>query len=235
MCQSSWFFQGIFFVVKVVFIANAETSQKIMCHVGFKTTAPSGSLHWLQDRITWFRMSRFCMDRTQARSQDLEKGVLFWKSEKSANDLDPNFHWSWISFTRFVRKLRRNFSESSEIQTFFPPKIRWSPKKKLKKKVFTEIETDFLVEIGDSNVWGGAVFLWGGGAIFNFSQKIGLKSTKNVWFCRLHKPMGGSSPPLATLLIAQVINSHLYMHEWKRSMPVLNGYHSTHAARGVAK
>ena len=30
-------------------------------------------------------------------------------------------------------KLRRNFSESSEILRFFPPKIRWSPKKKKKK------------------------------------------------------------------------------------------------------
>ena len=68
----------------------------------------------------------------QARSQDLEKGGLFWKSEKCANDLDWNFHWSRSSFRRFVRNLRRNFSESSEIQSFFPPKIRWSPKKKKK-------------------------------------------------------------------------------------------------------
>ena len=30
--------------------------------------------------------------------------------------------------------MRRNVSESSEIQSFFPPKIRWSPKKKKKKK-----------------------------------------------------------------------------------------------------
>ena len=58
---------------------------------------------------------------------------LFWKSEKCANDLDSNFHWSWISFRWFVRKLRRNVSESSEIQRFFPPKIRWSPKKEKKK------------------------------------------------------------------------------------------------------
>ena len=50
-------------------------------------------------------------------------------------------------------------------------------------------------------------FLWGG-AVFNFSQKIGLKSTKNVRFCILHKPMGGleptpppPTPPLATLLL----------------------------------
>ena len=43
-----------------------------------------------------------------------------------------------------------------------------------------------------------------GGAIFHFSQKIGLKSTKNMRFCILHKPMGGArappAPPLATLL-----------------------------------
>ena len=60
----------------------------------------------------------------------LKRGGLFWKSEKCANNLDSNFHWSWISFRRFVRNLRRNVSESSEIQSFFLPKIRWSPKKK---------------------------------------------------------------------------------------------------------
>ena len=49
-------------------------------------------------------------------------------------------------------KLRVIFSPKSEIQTFFSPKIRWSPKKK-KKKVFTKIETDFLAEIGNSNVF----------------------------------------------------------------------------------
>ena len=42
------------------------------------------------------------------------------------------------------------------------------------------------------------------GAIFHFSQKIGLKSTKSMQFCILHKPIGGGSspprPPLATLL-----------------------------------
>ena len=39
----------------------------------------------------------------------------------------------------------------------------------------------------------GALFVWG--AIFHFSQKIGLKSTKNMRFCILHKPMGGLEPP----------------------------------------
>ena len=47
-------------------------------------------------------------------------------------------------------KLRVIFWPKSEIQTFFSPKIRWSPKK---QKVFTKIETDFLAEIGNSNVF----------------------------------------------------------------------------------
>ena len=34
-----------------------------------------------------------------------------------------------------------------------------------------------------------------GGAIFNFLQKIGLKSTKNVRFCTLRKPIGGARAP----------------------------------------
>ena len=34
-----------------------------------------------------------------------------------------------------------------------------------------------------------------GGAIFHFSQKIGLKSKKNMRFCILHKPMGWLEPP----------------------------------------
>ena len=47
-------------------------------------------------------------------------------------------------------KLRVNFGPRSEIRTIFPPKIRCSPKKQ-KKKVFTEIESEFWAEIGNSN------------------------------------------------------------------------------------
>ena len=51
--------------------------------------------------------------------------------------------------------MRLIFRPKSEIQTFFRPKIRWSPKiKKIKKnKVFTEIETKFSAKIGNSNVF----------------------------------------------------------------------------------
>ena len=43
-------------------------------------------------------------------------------------------------------KLRVIFRPKSEIQPFFSPMFRWSPKKK--KKVFTKIESDFSAEIG---------------------------------------------------------------------------------------
>ena len=49
-------------------------------------------------------------------------------------------------------KLRVIFRPKSEIQTFFSPRFRWSPKTK-KKKVFTKIESDFSAEIGNSNVF----------------------------------------------------------------------------------
>ena len=160
-------------------------------------------------------------------------GGLFWKNEKSANDLYPNFHCSWSRITRYVQKLRRNFSESSEIQTFFQPKTRWSPKKKssspnlrliirpkleiqtffqpknkysLKKKKGLHRNWDwffgqnlnfkrFFRPIYNMYFTTSAPnFLWGG-AVFYFSPKIGLKSTKKVQFYILHKPMGGSIPP----------------------------------------
>ena len=81
----------------------------------------------------------------QARRQDLEKGGLFWKSEKCANNLDSNFHWSWISCRRFVRKLRQNVSESSKMIS--------KKKKKKKKKVFAKIQSDFSAEIRNSKVF----------------------------------------------------------------------------------
>ena len=100
------------------------------------------------------------------------------------------------------KKLRLISRPKSEIQRFFPPKIRWSPKKK-KKKVFAGIETDFSAQFGEIQTFEGGLFSYGE-PFSIFPQIIGLKSTKNVRFCILHKPIiGGSSPPrppLATLL-----------------------------------
>ena len=93
-------------------------------------------------------------------------------SKKKKKGLHQN--WDWFfgrnrKFKRFFRpnsgglqkkkrsspKLRLMFRPKLEIQTFFSPKFRWSPKKerKKKKKVFTKIETDVSAEIGNSNVF----------------------------------------------------------------------------------
>ena len=70
-----------------------------------------------------------------------------------------------------------------------------------------------------------------GGAIFNFSQKIGLKSTKNMQFCILHKPMGGARAPPAppwlrycmksNFLIPQTSHSFI-TNMWKTLLPFLD-------------
>ena len=111
-----------------------------------------------QARQTWRKNVKDNYSITRRVARIWKRGGLFWKSEKCANDVDSNFHWPWISFRWFVRNLRRNVSERSEIQRFFPPKIRWSPKKKKKKKrsspkfrvIFrpkSEIQTFFLPKI----------------------------------------------------------------------------------------
>ena len=67
-------------------------------------------------------------------------------------------------------KLRLIFWLKSEIQTLFQAEARY---------VLHNFGTQFPL----------------GGAVFNFSPKIGLKSTKNVRFCILHMPMPTPTPP----------------------------------------
>ena len=128
-----------------------------------------------------------------------KRGGLFWKSEKCAYDVDSNFHWPWISFRRFVRNLRRNVSETSEIQRFFPPKIRWSPKKKKKKKKkkrsSPKFRVIFLPSFASSNVWGGAFFCMGGGLFSIFHRKSASKAQNTCVFAYFTSQWGGLEPP----------------------------------------
>ena len=65
------------------------------------------------------------------------------------------------------------FRPKSEIQAFFSPKIRWSPKKK--KKVFTKIESDFSAGLVRFRLVGGDASLTGAELIeieADFSAKI---------------------------------------------------------------
>ena len=91
-----------------------------------------------------------------------------------------------------------------------------------KKEVFTEIQTLFHSESRHLLHNFGTQFPLGG-AVFNFSQKIGLKSTKNVRFCILHKPMGGLElPPLATLLSSNALTKLRSENLWKLRTTIIN-------------
>ena len=82
----------------------------------------------------------------QARSQDLEKGGGFFERVRKVQTTLTRIFIVLESVSRFFRKLRRNFSESSAIQTFIPPKNRWkrsSPKLRLNFRPKSEIQTFF--------------------------------------------------------------------------------------------
>ena len=98
------------------------------------------------------------------------------------------------------KNFKHKTSQSSEIQRFFPPKIRWSPeRKKKRKKGLTKIETDFSAEIGNSNV-------------FSFSAQNQVVSKKKKKKDAspipppLNPPLVIAPPPLATLLYQAAIH-----------------------------
>ena len=81
--------------------------------------------------------------------------------------------------------LRLNFRPKSQIQSSFSPKIRWSQKKRSSPILRLIVWPDSKIQTFE-----GGCFPMGVGAIFHFSQKIDLETTKKVRFCILHKPMG---------------------------------------------
>ena len=99
--------------------------------------------------------------------------------------------------------------KARKFKGFFRPKLGdLQKKKKKKKKGLRQNSGQFFFQFRKFKRLRGGSFRMGG-VIFHFSQKIGLKSTKNMRFCILHKPMGGARappprPPLATLLIGHI-------------------------------
>ena len=92
--------------------------------------------------------------------------------------------------------LRQNsewfFGRNPKFKRFFRPKLG-DLKKKKKKRSSPKFRAIFL-PISHVQTFEGGSFRMGG-VIFHFSQKISLKSTKNMRFCILHKPMGGARAP----------------------------------------
>ena len=100
--------------------------------------------------------------------------------------------------------LRRIFRPKSEIQTLFQPNKGDLQNKK--KKVFTEIETEFSAKIGNSNSFSGRITattsqLWHpnsfGGVFLLFQQKSASKAPKSAILHTLQANGGGGAraPP----------------------------------------
>ena len=88
-----------------------------------------------------------------------------------------------IALESVLHGLSKNSDEISrkarKFEGFFRPKSGGLQKKK--KKVFAEIGSDFSAKFGNSNVSGGAVFLWGG--LFSiFHKKSASKALKTCDF-----------------------------------------------------
>ena len=109
--------------------------------------------------------------------------------------------------SRKDRKFKRFFRQKlGDLQNQVISKKK---KKKKKKRSSPKFKAIFLPKFRKFKRFRGGSFRMGG-AIFNFSQKIGLKSTKNMRFCILHKPMGGArAPPPAPPGYATAFSTHL--------------------------
>ena len=120
--------------------------------------------------------------------------VIFRPKSEFERFFSPKLRWSRKKKKKkkVSPKLRVIFRPKSEIERFFPPKLRWSPKKK--KRSSPKLRVIFR-PISQIQTFEGGLFSYGGGAIFNFSQKVGLKSNKNMRFCILHKPIWGARAP----------------------------------------
>ena len=111
-------------------------------------------------------------------------------------------------------KLRLIFRPKSEIQTFFLPKIRWSPKKKKKKKkkkkVFTNIETDFSA--------GFVTFRSvGGDASRNVAELFKIRADFSAKIVTFRLVGGDASPPSPPL------NPPLHRHCLESTFPYMRG------------
>ena len=134
--------------------------------------------------------------------------VIFRPKSKTQTFFPPKIRWSPKIKNKKIKKkgLRQNsewfFGRNSKLKRFFRPK---SGDLQKKKKGLRQISGRFFFQFRKFKRLRGGSFRMGG-AIFHFSQKIGLKSPKNMRFCILHNPMGGArappAPPLATLLTA---------------------------------
>ena len=129
----------------------------------------------------------------QARSQDFAKGGgLFRKLEATVNELDPNFHQSWIRLRRFFCQ-NQVISKKKKVFTNFG----WTPRQKnstiLVQKTASPSQLLLPIPLGE---------------LFSFlEQTSALKALKTCYFAyfSVQWGRGGATVPLATLLYVAVL------------------------------
>ena len=104
-------------------------------------------------------------------------------------------------------KLRVIFQPKSEIQTFFSPKIRWSPKKK--KKVFTEIESEFSAGFVKFGLVGGDASR-NGAELFEIEADFSAKIVTFRLVGGMHPP---HPPPKSATASNMQRNQHVLSHQ----------------------
>ena len=122
---------------------------------------------------------------------------------------------------RFSPKFRVFFGRNPKFKGFFRQKLGDLQKKK--KRSSPKFRAIFLPKFRKFKRLRGGSFRMGG-AIFHFLQKIGLKSTKNMRFYILHKPMGGLEPPPAPPWLRYWVGVRCRL-VWKSPL-FLSGFHT---------
>ena len=117
-----------------------------------------------------------------------KRGGLFWKSETTASDLDPNFHCSWIRITRFIRNWDVFFDQNRKFKQFFSQKTGDLQKKRSSPK----LRRFFSAKIGMSNGFSGRITAttsqlrhpnsFGEGLFSFFQQKSASEAPKKCGF-----------------------------------------------------
>ena len=118
----------------------------------------------------------------QARNQEFAVGGLFWRLGTTSSNDGPDLD-QIESVMEVISEKKR-----SKLRPFFLPKFRWSQKKKVISLAPIHFFWSKSQQVTDQF---SSPIPRGGGAIFIFSCKIGLKSAKNSVFYVLFKPMGG--------------------------------------------
>ena len=143
--------------------------------------------------------NRWSPKKKKKKRSSPKLSLIFRPKSEIQTIFQPQNRWTPKKkvFTKFESDFSAKFGNSNNFaaqKQVVSKKKRSSPKLSLIFRPKSHIQTLFHTESRHLLHNFGTQFLLGG-AVFNFSPKIGLKSNKNVQFCIPHKPTGRLEPP----------------------------------------